>query len=693
MSTDTDNSTSKIVASEVDQAIVSAILALGLPSNSELPADPSSSSEAKPSPVPGPILLETKHLEEHYDSKGYSFIVEAGAAPPKDNDDKWSNYVLTYTRHFDQEHDRFIFSKITIKSLSLKRILKRVINDYPGESFATDNVELTLPSEVLLHYREELWKAYREGTIGTEEGRSHLKFFLDWYEQEENELIKQYENLIAHGLITYRLLWTIMKPGCTIYAPLHGQPRAFALNNSWASKCYYVLDVSYTDFDGRKFGTVDTQFQIWPFAGSVPINSLVAYPLSWHPRVNSIRESLIKRGKLFESYQGKHYMEYSGLALGAVTNKRRTKYSIDGRVMVDAETFGRMETDRTISVEAFKKQKTNAEDEDGDEESERAVDDEDDDAYASDSGYDSDFETPDSATGKPPPKPLTDEQCLHATNLVCGFAFNEKEWVEFYLDKLAPVQWNESAFDQLVLPSKQKNMVRALVQSHVKDNEEGGFDDVIKGKGKGLISVLHGPPGVGKTLTAESVAEFTKRPLYAVSSGELGTTPTALENNLSRILNVATVWKAVLLLDEADVFLEKRSLQDVNRNALVSIFLRLLEYYQGILLLTTNRVESFDEAFQSRIHVALKYNDLTAESRRAVWKNFLTRLGVEKLEISEKDYDILQGYVMNGRQIKNAVKTAKSLADFDGQKIGLETVETVLDIQRDFERDFREVKQ
>lgn len=100
--------------------------------------------------------------------------------------------------------------------------------------------------------------------------------------------------------------------------------------------------------------------------------------------------------------------------------------------------------------------------------------------------------------------------------------------------------------------------------------------------------------------SAESLAEFTKRPLYMVSSGELGTTPSVLEDNLAKIMKVATVWKAVLLLDEvwhsdvafskgpqsdcdiqADVFLEKRSLHDITRNALVSIFLRLLEYYQG----------------------------------------------------------------------------------------------------------------
>ncbi|TRM67024.1 P-loop containing nucleoside triphosphate hydrolase protein [Schizophyllum amplum] len=618
--------------------------------------------------------IETKHLEEHYDDKGYKEIVEAGERPPKtDDEDKWRNYVLTYTRHFDKK-GFYQNSTVEIKSSALKEILKTVINDYPGVSFATERVVLPLPSRVLLHHRADLYTALRQGTVGDEEGRKHLKFFLEWYEDEDAELIKSYTNLIDQGLVTYPLLWTVLRPGCTIYAPLHGQPRAFRLNSSYESRDFHVLDVSYTDYDGRKFGLTDTELHVFPFLGSAPINSLEAYPLAYHVREQHIRDQLIKRGRRFESLQGKQYLSYSGIALGEVVRCRRVRYSINGRVMVDCETFSRMETDRAISVKTFRSPAqssgNSSDDEDSDDEE--------------DSGYDSDF-----AEGKGGPVPLTEEQCLHATNLACGFAFAEKKWVEFYVDKLAPIEWSEDAFDHLVLPARQKGIVKALVESHMKEASEGGFDDVIKGKGRGLISILHGPPGVGKTLTAESVAEFTKRPLYAVSSGELGTYASDLEDNLSRILDVATVWKAVLLLDEADVFLEKRSLHDVDRNALVSTFLRLLEYYQGILFLTTNRVQSFDEAFQSRIHVALKYNDLTEESRRTVWKSFLTKLGPGKADLSEAEYDELQKSDLNGRQIKNAVKTANSLADSLGGKVTKETLETVLDIQRDFERDFR----
>lgn len=76
-----------------------------------------------------------------------------------------------------------------------------------------------------------------------------------------------------------------------------------------------------------------------------------------------------------------------------------------------------------------------------------------------------------------------------------------------------------------------------------------------------------------------------------VSAGELGTDSRYLEAELQKILDICHAWGAILLLDEADVFLEKRDMHNIHRNALVSIFLRQLEYFQGILFLTTNRVE------------------------------------------------------------------------------------------------------
>jgi len=164
---------------------------------------------------------------------------------------------------------------------------------------------------------------------------------------------------------------------------------------------------------------------------------------------------------------------------------------------------------------------------------------------------------------------------------------------------------------------------------------------------------------VGKTLTAEGISEFLQKPLYMVGAGELGTDSRTLETQLSRILDIAHVWGAVLLLDEADVFLERRSVHDLQRNALVSIFLRLLEYFQGILFLTTNRVETFDEAFQSRIHIALRYNDLDKKARRVIWKTFLGMVAREESGsdcqlrdiVNDEELEGLARRELNGRQV------------------------------------------
>jgi AAA+ superfamily predicted ATPase len=151
-------------------------------------------------------------------------------------------------------------------------------------------------------------------------------------------------------------------------------------------------------------------------------------------------------------------------------------------------------------------------------------------------------------------------------------------------------------------------------------------------------------------------------------------------------MDMAATWRAVLLIDEADVFLERRSLHDLHRNAMVSVFLRVLEYYSGILFLTTNRVKTFDDAFKSRIHIPIRYTDLTVESRRQIWKNFCGMVpgGVD---IDDKGLTTLAENDLNGRQIKNAMKAAESLAAFDGVKLDLNQLLQITKIQAMFESD------
>ena len=193
-------------------------------------------------------------------------------------------------------------------------------------------------------------------------------------------------------------------------------------------------------------------------------------------------------------------------------------------------------------------------------------------------------------------------------------------------------------------------------------------------------------------------------PLYAIGAGDLGLDPHQVESKLSQILELVTKWKAILLLDEADVFLEQRSVHELERNKLVSgqwsnmwppvliasvvehrlVFLRILEYYEGILFLTTNRVQVFDPAFHSRIHVSINYPELSATSRRHIWSNFLTISG-QIHDLTETDFEALAGIAINGRQIKNVIKTARLIAMRKNAPLSMEHIQTVMSVMENIQ--------
>jgi hypothetical protein len=267
-----------------------------------------------------------------------------------------------------------------------------------------------------------------------------------------------------------------------------------------------------------------------------------------------------------------------------------------------------------------------------------------------------------------------------------GFSFSAKCWGHVLVSGLDKIAFREDAFDRLVLAPERKQLIRALVRFGGTDTGDDG--DIIGGKSGGSVFLLHGPPGVGKTLTAEAIAEVLKRPLYYVSMGELGTTPAEMEQSLSSILETCAGWNALVLLDEADVFLETRSTADLTRNAMVCVMLRLLEYHPGILFLTTNRVKSFDPAFESRVTVALRYEPLDIEARTKVWKNLLTRVNVGPDVSFNK---LASKYELNGRQIKNAVRLAVSLSrEKNAEHITQDVLETTLQITSLGRQDMKE---
>lgn len=158
---------------------------------------------------------------------------------------------------------------------------------------------------------------------------------------------------------------------------------------------------------------------------------------------------------------------------------------------------------------------------------------------------------------------------------------------------------------------------------------------------------------------------------------------------------MATEWNAVILLDEADVFLSERHPQDIARNELVSIFLRELEYFRGIIFLTTNLYQTIDTAFRSRVSLHLLFSPLTIDARVQIWRKFLDRIppaagkqpagevqagGGGKMALDDEDVRELSRWNLNGREVKNAVKMAKTWCDHKGFEMTLSRVENSIKV-------------
>lgn len=527
---------------------------------------------------------------------------------------------------------------------------------------------------------------------------SHLKILIKYLDTDYADIKKTLYPLLEANTITFDLLWALFKPNTIAYTPTYGnadEPRAFKIEyavkeSSFMKGQWYSVEGRYLEYDGKDFGFGSMSAEVDSFKGARKITSLSCYPLKYHRDADALRTKLIERGKRFVALRGMNYRFHKGMAFYKKKRSFVVKVNINGRVMVDPAIHRRINPNYLISTVRPKDPDLL----DADDLGLSGGDDDDSEGCCCGGGSDSDEEhggssdTPrtvykvvEDEDGMPhvvevevdengnevqkekidridegsKEREFTEEELLVASPVVLGFAFSEKLWLEFTISGISDIEWNQDAFGSLVLPNNQKSIVKALVESHTFHAAEN-IDDVIQGKGKGLVAVLHGPPGTGKTLTAEGIAELLRRPLYMVSAGELGTDSRTLEAELNKILDIAHSWGAVLLLDEADVFLEKRTIHDIHRNALVSIFLRLLEYFQGILFLTTNRVETFDDAFQSRIHVALRYGDLTTKAKRSIWKMFLERVraieGVHTAAFSEADYDMLSRHTLNGRQVR-----------------------------------------
>ncbi|KAK4208741.1 hypothetical protein QBC37DRAFT_66072 [Rhypophila decipiens] len=464
-----------------------------------------------------------------------------------------------------------------------------------------------------------------------QERSAQLELLCEWFEDNLRQDWEEADEMFSRGKVSLKHCTKLFRPSELVFHPRENDPglgKVFKTDNyPWRYRDAGDVDISEWEFNGSFYKTkiwIDVTSKLTKRETESDITSLPYYPLRFADP--DLEKKLIARGHKFWSCRKQKLVTY----MQETEANAGFEHIGEDRLMVDYSIFKSLHSTKSIFQNT------------ADDIGKAAMD--------KDEPPDDDF------LAMMPPK-------IHA------FDFTTKSWKLIRVDRITGVTWNKDAFKRLVVPPETRELIEAAVTVH--GHYLTTARDIIDGKGRGLLILLHGGPGTGKTLTAESIAEAQERPLYRVTCGDIGMDPDEAEKYLQSVLTIGKAWSCVVLLDEADVFLEERSLNDQRQNVFVSVFLRALEYYDGILILTTNRVGTFDEAFKSRIHLALLYPNLDEEQRAEIWRNFIRMLSHTKelvdIEDLERNVYKLAQININGRQIRNILTLARYLAKFRKQ--------------------------
>lgn len=390
----------------------------------------------------------------------------------------------------------------------------------------------------------------------------------------------------------------------------------------------FYISAFYVDFDGKNYGPVKYRFDIAPYEGEIEIKNLPVYPIRYHSGSHKSSSShgldrLRPAGKDFQYYVKEKHLYYRGWTLttnpngdtltdGAGEPMKHPEH-IDSSVIVDFQaalqalpswkpTFkepANMDQEWTSSTEdrlpiiqwtdsKRTKQVRRTIEATQMRDGAHAVETN---TYAKRDPFlvaymagktDATYE-------------LSEDDLRLLPGRVMAYVLRDRKFVQLDVHYLSKIEQQSNVFENLKISRQHKEMVMALVDSHFRKKAFRGprefslGQDLIQGKGEGLVILLHGVPGVGKTATAEAVAQSNQQPLFVITCGDLGFTPKEVERSLEEIFRLAHLWDCILLLDEADIFLGERRRDDLKRNALVSGKSLFLLFYFLFLYLRSSK--------------------------------------------------------------------------------------------------------
>ncbi|KAI1504847.1 hypothetical protein F5X99DRAFT_370075 [Biscogniauxia marginata] len=638
---------------------------------------------------------------------------------------------------------------LRIHSPHIQSILRALIRYYPGFNAQGEEIIFIHPFKELFHYWDDLQQIMsgrqeevrdvmiRNPDTGSEVTikcsrltYEHLGILLSAapVQHAYNSMIEPELNLYHEGQASYDFLWLLFKPGEIVFTQVRGKLAGFVVmkvahlsGNKTESPLSdphpadkWELSMWNLAYDNGRLRRKSYTVYIHRFYGAKSILDLPAFPTKFAQDQERLRAQLIERGKRYHGIicEGQSHMRYNGLVIA------KKAYHYQGEIIVDHQSY------KLEVSDSFNKEIPNIS---GDE--------------------------PEDLGGEPLFSKFNDMECSADNELqsaqylllptyVLGFALGKREWAMFDMSFVDNLETDgEDPMKYLMIEQEKSRLIEAVAGSPREGSALKPWNtewtaDFIEGKGRGKVIFLHGPPGTGKTMTVECIAKETRRPLVRLSAADLGTEEVKMEKHLMKWLDRATIWGAIVLIDEAEVYLEQRQSGHISRNALVTAFLRTMEYFPGLLFLTSNSIGLFDEAVMSRIHLAIRYDRPTDEQRRDIWRSLFDKLeedqrlatlarerghaalntaGRSAEEETKPDIIIPQttrdvvlsknqyavNFQLNGRDIRNILLSAINLARYESSsssrsgkrpaviKVTAEQLERVLKNKEEFNNDYK----
>ncbi|CZR62655.1 uncharacterized protein PAC_12552 [Phialocephala subalpina] len=556
----------------------------------------------------------------------------------------------------------------------------------------------------------------------TNETKEQLKCLIDHVDQYETAHIQMRKSTEKLREVTSEGLWTLFPVGTEVVGKWFMETRQIFVVKDFVSISpvagfgmgAYVVCWCY-DWDGQKLVKTVYTFHIKETRGPKSIVDLPCYPLQYDPKKDELLSELIERGRQFrelylESQRSGNLLKCQGpvLQVGGLTQRRKNPDTSDDedddKNDENYQRYGSSEGSFDIIVDAatlirdygIMIGKENA----------RTEYNECTCMYCKRKGSES-WEALFRRSVPNVDDNLSKDFSYLLPPRVLGVLVKQKLFAQLPVKQISRTYLGDfdEGWNKLQLDTQHKLTVKNMVAARLKhepQSEQTVIRDLIPGKGEGLVILLHGVPGVGKTTTAEALARYLKRHILRIDASDFDYQhPGQVGSILKKYFQLAYSWGVILLLDEADVFLQARTQYEIKQNALVSVLLTEVEYFQGVLIMTTNRIMTIDIAVQSRLNYAIRFEYLSADALRNIFGTFQAMLDDSNCDTDEREnirswvadnVEEMRDKGTNGRDVRNLFMGTQWLAEKDGGRIRLSHLKSVYQATQKFRSEMEKIR-